>query len=129
MNRSCGKTLSTCYVEVNTFQEASFIIQHRNTQVIKGRIVTVSLSPPKDLYQALFPSWRGWHRNNGSSSFIKQIHTGGGPGLVSPLDYNKLNPEGVFITRDEINAILLICRNYKVTPNHPQIRSKKKTKE
>ncbi|KAK9703755.1 hypothetical protein K7432_010568 [Basidiobolus ranarum] len=101
MDRSTGKTLSYAFIETHNIQDALEIIQSRNLKVLKGRIVSVSESSQEELMRAIFPSWKG--------SFV-------GSNVVAPQDASRERntQPSMLLSRDEINSILMICKNYKL---------------
>ncbi|KAG4103524.1 hypothetical protein H8356DRAFT_929016 [Neocallimastix lanati (nom. inval.)] len=130
MNRTSGKTFSDAYIEFITEEDANTAIETRNKTILKGRIVTISKSSQKELMKSLFPSWadkilNNNNNNNNSSSSCSNstslsITTNNtvsitmGTGII----YGRMNTDyarnGCFLTRDEVNAILLVCKNYKL---------------
>jgi RNA recognition motif-containing protein len=101
IDRSSGKTLSNAFVELKDQEEAHHAIVICNRKPLKGRLVHVSLSSQDELLNAIFPSWSGDFLN----------------GMAVPAD-NDVAPTKLghtFITRQEINSLLTICRNYKVS--------------
>ncbi|KAK9768310.1 hypothetical protein K7432_001148 [Basidiobolus ranarum] len=101
MDRSTGKTLSYAFIEVQTIHEALDMIQTRNLKVLKGRIVGVSKSSQEELMRAIFPNWRG--------SFV-------GNNVIMPQDSSRERnaQPTMLLSRDEINSVLMICKNYKL---------------
>ncbi|CAO3660417.1 unnamed protein product [Umbelopsis ramanniana] len=101
IDRGTGKTVSNAFVEVLDLSEAQRAVTTCHRKPLKGRLVHVSLSNQDELLKSLFPCWVG--------NFVK--------GMAIPTDTQSiLSKQGqTFITRQEINSLLTICRNYKVT--------------
>lgn len=96
MDRMTGKTLSFCYIEFVSGKEAQRAIAYGNQRLLKDRMVTVSCCSSQEFLASTFPKWQsGFNR-------IKPNYP------TQPI----FNP---FITLEEINSILVICKNYKVT--------------
>ncbi|KFH63217.1 hypothetical protein MVEG_10628 [Podila verticillata NRRL 6337] len=112
MDRATGKTFNSAFVELAlTSVDAGMVAQAKNLKVLKGRVVTVELSNQEELLRSVFPKWVG-HFENGEpvnpSDLTHEGQASDGPGATSTL----LSPP--FVTRDEINALLVVCRNYKL---------------
>lgn len=100
VDRSSGKTLSNAFVELDDQEEALNAIASCNRKPLKGRLVHVSVSSQDELLKTIFPSWSG------------DFHDGM---AIRTDDDNVPSKLGhTFITRQEINSLLTICRNYKV---------------
>lgn len=85
MDRASGKTLSDrCFVEFANIHELRSALSVRTPMFLRGRIVRMVESSPAVLFHATFPN------------------------------HNALLPGGPFITRDEINSLLVICKSYKL---------------
>ncbi|GAB5587567.1 hypothetical protein Unana1_02467 [Umbelopsis nana] len=99
-DRSSGKTISSAYVETVSHSEAQRAVTTLNRKPLKGRLVQVTLSSQDELLSALFPSWNG--------DFIQ--------GMAIPSEQGAVQSKAghTFITRQEINSLLTICRNYKI---------------
>ncbi|KAF9931478.1 hypothetical protein FBU30_010094 [Linnemannia zychae] len=124
MDRASGKTFNSAFVELAlTTRQAEIIAQARNQKVLKGRQVSVELSSQDELLRSVFPKWIGDFLN-GEPSISGDRNTGSeaiggnydGQHITQwQLDSTKyVQPTPPFITRDEINALLVICRNYKL---------------
>ncbi|KAI8580297.1 hypothetical protein K450DRAFT_198686 [Umbelopsis ramanniana AG] len=100
IDRSTGKTVSNAFVEVLEPSEAQRAVTTCHRKPLKGRLVHVSLSDQDELLKSLFPCWAG--------NFVK--------GMAIPVEAQSVSPKQgqTFITRQEINSILTICRNYKI---------------
>lgn len=96
MDRMTGKTLSDCFVEFKTDNDLKQAIEMGNQKHIKGRIVSVFRYKYEDMMKWIFPKWSGHFMEN-TAVPTKQNH------------HN--NP---FITKEEMNSLLVICKNYKV---------------
>ncbi|RIA94493.1 hypothetical protein C1645_864949 [Glomus cerebriforme] len=102
MDRSTGKTLSEAYVEFATIAEAQRAVDTRNMKPLKGRLVSCVRSCQEDLMKAVFPKWKG--EFSGCDAIITdEILQSDRSVLHIPL-----------ITREEINSLLVVCRNYKL---------------
>lgn len=100
------------------------VAQARNQRVLKGRQVSVELSSQDELLRSVFPKWAGDFVNGeplipGERVSIQGVDEEGdkdgqnvAPWLMDPA--KQAHPTPPFVTRDEINALLVICRNYKV---------------
>ncbi|KAG2184173.1 hypothetical protein INT44_009188 [Umbelopsis vinacea] len=100
IDRSTGKTVSNAYVEVLEPTEAQRAVTTCHRKPLKGRLVHVSHSNQDELLKSLFPCWTG--------NFVK--------GMAIPTETQSVSPkqDQTFITRQEINSLLTICRNYKI---------------
>ncbi|KAI8804663.1 hypothetical protein BJ742DRAFT_775969 [Cladochytrium replicatum] len=123
MNRETGKTFSEAFVEFGSVKDAERAMAIRNRGFLKGRPVQVRWSRQSELMKALFPKWAG---NDPlvqlPRSFahvdpreVKDIP----PALVSAgvvygASGQKLAKEGNLLLREEINAMLTTCKNYKL---------------
>ncbi|KAF9941689.1 hypothetical protein BGZ67_004263 [Mortierella alpina] len=142
MDRSTGKTFNSAFVELAlTSHQAGMVAQARNLKVLKGRLVTVELSSQDELMRSLFPKWAGQFQNGEPLIHGEQLVTSTVASAAnghqeeedatpssdsghSPGDVNATPSTTActivapytppFITRDEINSLLLVCRNYKL---------------
>lgn len=109
MDRTTGKTLSDAYVEFSSHDELLRAIETRHQKPLKGRIVTVTECPQEELLKVVFPKWRGQFYGISAippaSEVVKNMSTaaGGGSNACPP-----------FVTREEINSLLVVCKNYKL---------------
>lgn len=91
--KSLGKTLSDAYVELQNDADAQSVVQRLNRTFLKSRMVTIRPSSEQELLQRLFPTLY-------QDSLDKMDHQ---------------TPNGtIYLKRDEINAILMVCKNYKL---------------
>lgn len=109
MDRTTGKTLSDAYVEFATYADLRRAIETRDRKPLKGRIVTVTECTQEELLKVVFPKWRGQFCGMSAippaSDVVKNMSTAaGGGGSGCPP----------FITREEINSLLVVCKNYKL---------------
>ncbi|KAF7722365.1 hypothetical protein EC973_003210 [Apophysomyces ossiformis] len=109
MDRTTGKTLSDAYVEFATIHDLRRAIETRHQKPLKGRIVTVSECSQEELLSVVFSKWRGQFCGVSAippaSEVVKTMSTAaGGGGSACPP----------FITREEINSLLVVCKNYKL---------------
>ncbi|KAF9290424.1 hypothetical protein BGZ68_007052 [Mortierella alpina] len=157
MDRSTGKTFNSAFVELAlTPHQAGMVAQARNLKVLKGRLVTVELSSQDELMRSLFPKWAGQFQNGEPLIHGEQLVTStvtstanghqeaedatpSNDSSHSPNDSNLATSTTActivapytppFVTRDEINSLLLVCRNYKEYNNiqstllHRMVRS------
>ncbi|KAI8359848.1 hypothetical protein EDC96DRAFT_595781, partial [Choanephora cucurbitarum] len=98
MDRTTGKTLSDAYVEFATTMDMKRAIETKNQKPLKGRIVSVIECTQEELLSVVFPKWRG--QFHGISAIPPAV---GGVSGCPP-----------FITREEINSLLVVCKNYKL---------------
>ncbi|GJJ68130.1 hypothetical protein EMPS_00476 [Entomortierella parvispora] len=125
MDRATGKTFNSAFVELAvTSQQAGKVAQTRNLKVLKGRLVTVELSSQDELMRSIFPKWIGEFQDGEpliqgeSSENAVSSRPEGGQSTVMPSSATTttmvpaLTPP--FVTREEINALLVVCRNYKL---------------
>lgn len=109
MDRTTGKTLSDAYVEFSTIADMRRAIDTRNQKPLKGRIVSVTECSQEELLAVVFPKWRGKFQGTNAippaTEVLRTMSTaaGGGSSGFPP-----------FITREEINSLLVVCKNYKV---------------
>ncbi|KAI8088771.1 uncharacterized protein BX664DRAFT_358414 [Halteromyces radiatus] len=109
MDRTTGKTLSDAYVELATMEDVRYAIETKHQKPLKGRIVSVIQCQQEELLTVIFPKWRG--KFSGTTAIppdtkvVKSMSTaaGGGGNTCPP-----------FITREEINSLLVVCKNYKL---------------
>ncbi|KAI9496489.1 hypothetical protein BDB00DRAFT_121524, partial [Zychaea mexicana] len=109
MDRTTGKTLSDAYVEFATQLDLIRAIETRHQKPLKGRVVTVTECTQEELLTVVFPKWRGQFCGVSAipppSQVVKSMSTAaGGGGTQCPP----------FVTREEINALLVVCKNYKL---------------
>jgi hypothetical protein len=69
---------------------------------LKGRLVSCTQSCQEDLMRAVFPKWKG--EFSGCDAVITD----------ELLQQDRSVSRTPLITRDEINSLLVVCRNYKV---------------
>ncbi|KAG2198136.1 hypothetical protein INT47_001534 [Mucor saturninus] len=109
MDRTTGKTLSDAYVEFLTVADMRRAIESRNQKPLKGRIVSVNECSQEELLAVVFPKWRGQFHGTlaipPASEVVRAMSTAAGGG-------NSGCPP--FITREEINSLLVVCKNYKL---------------
>jgi len=101
-NSSTGKTLSEAYIEFATIAEAQRAVDARNMKPLKGRLVSCIQSCQEDLMRAVFPQWKG--EFSGCDAVITNE-------LLQSTHFVSRIP---LIMREEINSLLVVCRNYKV---------------
>ncbi|CEI93548.1 hypothetical protein RMCBS344292_07779 [Rhizopus microsporus] len=110
MDRTTGKTLSDAYVEFASVSDLWRAIETRSEKPLKGRIVTVTECSPEELLSVVFPKWRGQFQGNmaipPTFEVVKTMSTAAGGGAHSACP--------PFITREEINSLLVVCKNYKL---------------
>ncbi|KAG1465047.1 hypothetical protein G6F46_001421 [Rhizopus delemar] len=110
MDRTTGKTLSDAYVEFASTIDLWRAIETRSEKSLKGRIITVSECSQEELLSVIFPKWRGQFQGNmaipPTSDIVKTMSTAAGGGVNSGCP--------PFITREEINSLLVVCKNYKL---------------
>lgn len=109
MDRTTGKTLSDAYVEFATYADLHRAMETRDRKPLKGRIVTVNECTQEELLKVVFPKWRGQFCGMSAippaSDVVKNMSTAaGGGGSGCPP----------FVTREEINSLLVVCKNYKL---------------
>ena len=109
MDRTTGKTLSDAYVEFASQADLIRAIETRHQKPLKGRIITVTECTQEELLLVVFPKWRGQFCGVSAipppSQVVKSMSTAaGGGGTQCPP----------FVTREEINALLVVCKNYKL---------------
>ncbi|GAA5811843.1 hypothetical protein MFLAVUS_005289 [Mucor flavus] len=109
MDRTTGKTLSDAYVEFTSISDMRRAIEARNQKPLKGRIVSVTECSQEELLTVVFPKWRGQFHGTlaipPASEIVRTMSTAAGGG-------NSGCPP--FITREEINSLLVVCKNYKL---------------
>ncbi|KAI8333883.1 hypothetical protein BC941DRAFT_433253 [Chlamydoabsidia padenii] len=109
MDRTTGKTMSDAYVELATMEDLQCAIETKNQRTLKGRIVSVKACSQDELLNAVFPKWRGTFSGMAAippdTKVVQSMSTAvGGGGSTCPP----------FITREEINSLLVVCKNYKL---------------
>ncbi|KAG0007997.1 hypothetical protein BGZ80_003975 [Entomortierella chlamydospora] len=141
MDRATGKTFNSAFIELAlTPHQAGMVASARNLKVLKGRLVTVELSSQDELLRAVFPKWIGQFlhgdpmipgvrqkKNRGNPRSAEEQNNSPSSGQ-STLGARGSNPKQqsevsstisaiestTFVTREEINALLVVCRNYKL---------------
>jgi hypothetical protein len=115
MDRTTGKTLSDAYIEFMSYNDMRCAIEQCNMRPLKGRIVGVQECTQEELLRVVFPKWRGKFIGTTAippdASVLRTMSTaagGNGSGACPP-----------FVTREEINSLLVVCRNYKVSLSIP----------
>ncbi|KAM3582832.1 hypothetical protein VKS41_004597 [Umbelopsis sp. WA50703] len=110
MDRTTGKTLSDAYIEFMSYNDMRCAIEQCNMRPLKGRIVGVQECTQEELLRVVFPKWRGKFIGTTAippdASVLRTMSTaagGNGSGACPP-----------FVTREEINSLLVVCRNYKL---------------
>nr|CAG8451092.1 11275_t:CDS:10 [Entrophospora candida] len=93
---------SQTFIELVNKNEAKRAVETRNLKPLKGRIITCMESTQGDLMKAIFPKWKG--EFSGSNAIVTQ----------TVLQSNPTIPHVPFITREEMNSLLVVCRNYKL---------------
>ncbi|KAJ3171666.1 hypothetical protein HDU88_007746 [Geranomyces variabilis] len=115
MNRATGKTQSECFVEFPTYMDAQRALELHGRGILKGRIVVTQWSTQAELADALFPHRAGHHKEpNVMEHDAGQDDGYGESGLIYDHHLSAPATDGVFLLREEINALLLVCRNYKL---------------
>ncbi|KAJ3178802.1 hypothetical protein HDU87_003357 [Geranomyces variabilis] len=115
MNRATGKTQSECFVEFPTYTDAQRALELHGRGILKGRIVVTQWSTQSELADALFPHRAGHHKEpNVMEHDAGQDDGFGDSGLIYDHHLSAPATAGVFLLREEINALLLVCRNYKL---------------
>ncbi|KAI8917017.1 hypothetical protein DFJ77DRAFT_547854 [Powellomyces hirtus] len=115
MNRATGKTHSDCFVEFPTYTDAQRALDLHSRGILKGRIVVTQWSTQAELVDVLFPHRAGHFKETKimeHDSCPEDAYGEGG--LMSGQPLATSSKEGVFLLREEINALLLVCRNYKL---------------
>lgn len=98
MQIETGKTISECFVEFENDNDASVAVKIR--KYIKGRLISVVASSQDELFISLFPSFH----DNANTSFE----------LIPGLTMGDGKDEQCFLSQQEINWILMICKRFKV---------------
>ncbi|GAN10957.1 hypothetical protein MAM1_0437d10507 [Mucor ambiguus] len=110
MDRTTGKTLSDAYVEFATVFDLRRAIETKNQKPLKGRIVSVTECCQEELLKVVFPKWRGQFQGISAippaNEILRTMTTAAGGGNSSGCP--------PFITREEINSLLVVCKNYKL---------------
>lgn len=126
MNRDTGKTHSECFVEFPTYYDALTAMEMHPRGIMKGRMVTTQWSSQHELFNLLFPNQTVFPAKKCTNSDKQYVDAPVSPiesGLNNSTEDKKscLLPKptasqrtGVFLQREEINAILVICKNYKL---------------
>ncbi|CAG8459485.1 12950_t:CDS:2 [Gigaspora rosea] len=102
LSKTSGKTLSEAYIELATPAEANRAVDTRNMKPLKGRLVSCMRSSQEDLMRAVFPKWKG--EFSGCDAVVTS----------EMLQSSPTVPQIPFITREEMNSLLVVCRNYKM---------------
>ncbi|KAJ1563785.1 hypothetical protein HK096_011017, partial [Nowakowskiella sp. JEL0078] len=120
MNRETGKTYSECFVEFENQQIAQKVLEMRPKGLLKGRLVNVQMSSQDELLRVLFPRWKAFAPVSENSqklqepSLAEMDKNEASTGVVYGGMVGKWAKDGAMLTREEISAILLTCRYYKL---------------
>lgn len=110
MDRTTGKTLSDAYVEFVSYSDMQCAIEQCNMRPLKGRIVGVQECSQEEFLRVVFPKWRGKFIGTTAvppdASVLRTMSTAAGGNVSGACP--------PFVTREEINSLLVVCRNYKV---------------
>jgi hypothetical protein len=111
MNRSTGKTLSECYIEFATVADAQAGLElQASRRIIKGREVSLVPSTQKEFMAALFACFALSELSpDNPFLLIRNVSPTSSSQATAPL-----GSASSFLTRDDIQSILTICKNYKV---------------
>lgn len=117
MDRTTGKTLSDAYVEFATVFDMRRAIETKNQKPLKGRVVSVTECCQEELLKVVFPKWRGHFQGISAipppNEVLRTMTTAAGGGSSSGCP--------PFITREEINSLLVVCKNYKVSSYYTSV--------
>ncbi|KAG9291107.1 hypothetical protein G9A89_012979 [Geosiphon pyriformis] len=103
MDRTTGKTLSEAFIELVTPADAHRAVEMRNMKPLKGRLISCTRSSQEDLMKTIFPKWKGSF--NGCNAVI----------TAEMKETTSVTvPNIPLVTREEMNALLVVCRNYKL---------------
>ncbi|CAG8604092.1 707_t:CDS:10 [Ambispora gerdemannii] len=104
MDRNTGKTLSEAFVEFVTSADTDRAVDMRNMKPMKGRLISCTRSSQEELMKAVFPKWKGSFY--GCNAVVTaEVREKGANKPVSTIP---------FVTREEMNSLLVVCRNYKL---------------
>jgi hypothetical protein len=110
MDRTTGKTLSDAYVEFVSYSDMQCAVEQCNMRPLKGRIVGVQECSQEEFLRVVFPKWRGKFIGTTAvppdASVLRTMSTAAGGNVSGACP--------PFVTREEINSLLVVCRNYKV---------------
>ncbi|KAI9286232.1 hypothetical protein BC943DRAFT_359403 [Umbelopsis sp. AD052] len=110
MDRTTGKTLSDAYVEFVSYNDMQCAIEQCNMRPLKGRIVGVQECSQEEFLRVVFPKWRGKFIGTTAvppdASVLRTMSTAAGGNVSGACP--------PFVTREEINSLLVVCRNYKL---------------
>ncbi len=133
MNRSTGKTLSDCFVELCYSKDLQKALVELQNKPLKGRLVTLELASQSDLLQAMFPQAYTSITNitNATNATVPPSVTDS-LDLLSEFSFlqskenssfyvdetlleTSFKKQKTFLKREEIQSILTICKNYKAS--------------
>ncbi|RKO83424.1 hypothetical protein BDK51DRAFT_49976 [Blyttiomyces helicus] len=136
MNRETGKTQSECFVEFPTVGDAQrALVRNSGRGCLRGRNVVAAWSSQEELRAALFPTWAGTPPPADADSTPSSPAETGEVTVSSRLAAADAGPYGSssaeqsadaagpadrghtikpFLSRDEINSILMICKQFKL---------------
>ncbi|CAG8558717.1 3099_t:CDS:10 [Ambispora leptoticha] len=104
MDRTTGKTLSEAFVEFVASADADRAVDLRNMKPMKGRLISCTRSSQEELMKAVFPKWKGsFYGCNAVVTDETREKGANKPVTTIP-----------FVTREEMNSLLVVCRNYKL---------------
>ena len=98
MQSSTGKTISECFVELENANDANEAIKLR--KFVKGRLISVVPASQQELMDRLFPGI--------------QLHDNESFELIPGLSIEN-NQTCTFLSQEEINGILMVCKRFKVS--------------
>eukprot|EP00158_Paraphelidium_tribonemae_P001086 Partr_v1_DN23960_c0_g1_i3_m49220 len=95
-NKTLGKTMPDAFVELESAEQVQHAIATFHRSYMKNRQVSVRKASMQQLMQIVFPQW--------------SHSTGSRPeACLSDKNYGR-----VYLTRDEISALISVCKNYKL---------------
>lgn len=107
MNKTTGKTLSDAYVELAPNVNVQAAIRKVKRTPVKGRKLFLAESSQGELMSKLFSGWPGKFENDGTG-------IGDSPTNYDTGVFTGSNTMPSLVQRKEFEALLAVCRNYKV---------------
>lgn len=114
MDPKSGKTTGEAFVEVIIMNKTNLsgLLTRLSIYPVQGRHLAFTNSNYDDLRTHLFKNWKGVF-DHGLAIPLKE-EDGGDDGGLGPLN----NESTLFIGQKDLQGLLSVCRNYKVSISH-----------
>ncbi|KAI9270785.1 hypothetical protein BDA99DRAFT_557582 [Phascolomyces articulosus] len=112
IDKSSGKTLSEAYVEFESEQDITRVLQKLKSPQVKTRRVYITKSSPEKLFRDIFPQWRGVFIDGLPSIADEQQQITAH--LLLDSSCPSPSPPPPLVEGHEYESLLGICRNFKL---------------